>query len=229
MPYLPSAEVEQLRRELAEANANYSSACQTIAAMHQAALGEIRAPIRGTVEDVADLRAQLAVEKARADALAEELAPFRTTKGIGGYIDSVVNARLDAEEQRDTLAEACRQAEARLRKLDGDASSVVAVLVAALAGTPESAKNESALYRHMRSVVEAAGFVSISEAVAVAQKGRMLIDNLNWFETIRPWVHNQCNGFDAEPYWGLAPIGRPTVYGETFIAAIAKLKKEAGT
>jgi hypothetical protein len=45
--------------ELAEMRANYAGACRTIADMHAAALGEVCGPIRGVVEDVADVRAEL--------------------------------------------------------------------------------------------------------------------------------------------------------------------------
>ena len=43
----------------AEMKGNYERACQTIAEMHAAAVGEVTGPIRGVVEDVADLRARL--------------------------------------------------------------------------------------------------------------------------------------------------------------------------
>ena len=51
------------RAEAAEAEAlqqkeNYDRACQLVAAMHAAAVGEITGPKRGVVEDVADLRAE---------------------------------------------------------------------------------------------------------------------------------------------------------------------------
>lgn len=52
-------EAFRLRRELDEAQKNYVGACQTIAAMHAAAVGGIQAPNRGVVEDVAALRADL--------------------------------------------------------------------------------------------------------------------------------------------------------------------------
>lgn len=38
--------------------AEYDAACVTLAQMHAAAVGEVRGPIRGVVEDVADVRAQ---------------------------------------------------------------------------------------------------------------------------------------------------------------------------
>jgi len=52
------SEIESLRAELAEVKANYLSACQTVAKMHEAAVGATIGPIRGVVEDVDDLRAE---------------------------------------------------------------------------------------------------------------------------------------------------------------------------
>lgn len=43
--------------EAARWKAEYERACQTIADMHAAAVGEVTGPKRGVVEDVADLRA----------------------------------------------------------------------------------------------------------------------------------------------------------------------------
>ncbi|MCL6734410.1 hypothetical protein [Streptomyces neyagawaensis] len=52
-----AVELEDARRELGEMRGSYERACQTIAAMHKAAVGEVRGPIRGVVEDVEDVRA----------------------------------------------------------------------------------------------------------------------------------------------------------------------------
>jgi len=38
--------------------ADYIAACELVAKMHAAAIGEVRGPIRGVVEDVEDLRAR---------------------------------------------------------------------------------------------------------------------------------------------------------------------------
>ena len=54
-----------LSRELAAMREAHQGACETIAQMHKAAVGETRGPIRGVVEDVEDLRARcLATEGA---------------------------------------------------------------------------------------------------------------------------------------------------------------------
>jgi hypothetical protein len=65
----------ELTADVAEQRGNYEHACQTIAAMHAAAMGEICGPNRGVVEDVADLRARsLAAEEALGIALARVAA-----------------------------------------------------------------------------------------------------------------------------------------------------------
>ncbi|WP_216588559.1 3'-5' exonuclease [Streptomyces brasiliscabiei] len=51
-----AVELEDAERERDEHKENYLSACGTIAAMHKAAVGEVRGPHRGVVEDVADVR-----------------------------------------------------------------------------------------------------------------------------------------------------------------------------
>ncbi|MER5213677.1 hypothetical protein ABT063_24675 [Streptomyces sp. NPDC002838] len=53
---ITSDQLDELYYELAEMRGSYERACQTIAAMHKAAVGEIRGPIRGVVEDVEDVR-----------------------------------------------------------------------------------------------------------------------------------------------------------------------------
>ncbi|MFI8300025.1 hypothetical protein ACIGCZ_29275 [Streptomyces nigra] len=62
--------LEDARHDLDEMTRNHASACMTIADMHKAAVGEVRGPIRGVVEDVADVRA--AVEQVRALAQAAQ-------------------------------------------------------------------------------------------------------------------------------------------------------------
>lgn len=46
---------EQTEKELAEAKREYQDACKLVAQMHHAAIGSIQGPIRGVVEDVADV------------------------------------------------------------------------------------------------------------------------------------------------------------------------------
>lgn len=64
-------------RELAAVREAHQGACETIAQMHKAAVGETRGPIRGVVEDVEDLRARcLAAEAALSNALREQSVPI---------------------------------------------------------------------------------------------------------------------------------------------------------
>ena len=51
--------VATLTQENERLKADYQRACKTVADMHAAAIGEVGGPIRGVVEDVANLRAQL--------------------------------------------------------------------------------------------------------------------------------------------------------------------------
>jgi hypothetical protein len=54
------------------ARADYNSAVETVAAMHKAALGKKRDPIRGVVEDIEDLR----IERDRAALLLSKAGAF---------------------------------------------------------------------------------------------------------------------------------------------------------
>lgn len=73
----PLSEVNPLKRaavleeDLRRVRVAYEEACDTIAALHAAAVGEVRPPIRGLVEDVVDALAALREEKLR---LAEIIA-----------------------------------------------------------------------------------------------------------------------------------------------------------
>ncbi|MBT2505132.1 hypothetical protein J7I98_04315 [Streptomyces sp. ISL-98] len=70
--YDRAAEGERLRLELANQRETYEDACQQIAAMHAAAVGEVTGPNRGVVEDVADVReAMLRAEQERDGAYRE--------------------------------------------------------------------------------------------------------------------------------------------------------------
>ncbi|MFE6284385.1 hypothetical protein [Streptomyces sp. NPDC057877] len=74
-------ELEDTERERDEHKRDYLNACATIAAMHKAAVGEVRGPTRGVVEDVEDVRA--AVERAR-----ERCQAVRDRVGPGGMINA---------------------------------------------------------------------------------------------------------------------------------------------
>lgn len=69
----------------------YDFACQTIAAMHAAAVGEVRGPIRGVVEDVADLRARCQaaeddLDRAQVDAHREQERANRAEAKLGAAL-----------------------------------------------------------------------------------------------------------------------------------------------
>ena len=70
------ARVEELERESVLYKDGYVSACGTVADMHAAAVGEIRGPDRGVVEDVTDLRAALA-------SMTEERGRLEDIIGVG--------------------------------------------------------------------------------------------------------------------------------------------------
>jgi hypothetical protein len=67
--------ISNLEFELRNERAGHISACRTVAAMHEAALGEVTGPKRGVVEDVADVR--LRAEKAEAKVIALRFALCR--------------------------------------------------------------------------------------------------------------------------------------------------------
>jgi hypothetical protein len=61
LDFPPSQEapvLSEVEYERDEHKASYLRACKTIAEMHAAAVGEVRGPIRGVVEDVHDLRSE---------------------------------------------------------------------------------------------------------------------------------------------------------------------------
>lgn len=67
---------KEAERERDEAKQAHEGACRLVANMHHAATGSVTGPIRGVVEDVADISARLAAAESRAARLAEALAPF---------------------------------------------------------------------------------------------------------------------------------------------------------
>lgn len=56
-----------------EARENYQRACETITRMHAASVGEITGPIRGVVEDVADVKSKLDSSLAECERLNDTL------------------------------------------------------------------------------------------------------------------------------------------------------------
>jgi len=82
-PDPPGAAGEPVDREVVVPRADYDSACEQIAAMHAAAVGEVRGPIRGVVEDVADLRAERDELRRIVDGLPREDEPDTATTPAG--------------------------------------------------------------------------------------------------------------------------------------------------
>lgn len=76
----PNQELEHARADAARFKHDHERACQTIASMHAAAVGEVRGPTRGVVEDVVDLRAAYL----RRGALLRSVQP-----GTVGHVDFV--------------------------------------------------------------------------------------------------------------------------------------------
>lgn len=65
----------RMEEEIEEQKGNYLRCCQTVAAMHEAAMGEVCGPRRGVVEDVEDLRKERDALRAEiAKALRAEMA-----------------------------------------------------------------------------------------------------------------------------------------------------------
>lgn len=101
-----------LRAELSEAKSAHENACALVAAMHAAAVGEVRGPSRGVVEDVADLRAE--VERLRATI--DSVRTLVTTTALGpgdvpeivlvvlGGLRTVLGLLQLPTDDRDTLA-----------------------------------------------------------------------------------------------------------------------------
>src|SRR3990167_5350556 len=65
--------IEDLGNDIERLKADYEGACKTVAEMHAAAVGEIRGPTRGVVEDVLNLRQQNSELEAQVCQLREAL------------------------------------------------------------------------------------------------------------------------------------------------------------
>lgn len=74
MECLSMTEVEYLKYEAARFKEDHASVCKLVALMHAAAVGEIRGPIRGVVEDVSDLRSTATAAQKRVAELERALA-----------------------------------------------------------------------------------------------------------------------------------------------------------
>jgi len=98
---------DALRKQLEGMESDYESACVLVAKMHEAAVGGIRGPIAGVVEDVLNLRTKLdvAVEAIRDDVLILLHEIQSSQKGSIGSIDNTYlpqmsRRNIDAMEKR---------------------------------------------------------------------------------------------------------------------------------
>ena len=98
---------DTLRKQLEGMESDYESACVLVAKMHEAAVGGIRGPIAGVVEDVLNLRTKLdvAVKALRDDVLILLHEIQSSQKGSIGSIDNTYlpqmsRRNIDAMEKR---------------------------------------------------------------------------------------------------------------------------------
>ncbi|MGW3511195.1 hypothetical protein [Streptomyces sp. NPDC000994] len=100
--------IREAEDERDEMRRNYERACQTITAMHEAATGRTGvAPVRGVVEDVADMRRRAAEMEQRALDAEEQLTAWKSVFGVGGL--ETYRAALARAEQAEELMHAAHQ------------------------------------------------------------------------------------------------------------------------
>ena len=73
---------KEAERERDEAKQAHEGACLLVAKMHHAATGAVTGPIRGVVEDVADISARLAAAESRAARLEEKVRRIQSACGL---------------------------------------------------------------------------------------------------------------------------------------------------
>ncbi|MFB7461698.1 hypothetical protein [Streptomyces sp. NPDC056188] len=138
------AKAYEQRAEQAEADseryqADHLSACKTIVAMHEAATGRTYSgPVRGVVEDVADVRRRAAEMEQRALDAEEQLTAYRAVLGPRP-LDTI-----NAAEQR------AEQAEERARLAEGDVRTIRDG-IRACGGDPVNVQNLAAQMRMWRN------------------------------------------------------------------------------
>lgn len=89
----------ELEQELSEVKGSYDRACQTIAQMHAAAVGEVRGPDRGVVEDVEDVRHRLAAaEEAWEFAQEGQRKAIQEAAHLQGQIDQLATFIIEKVE-----------------------------------------------------------------------------------------------------------------------------------
>ena len=90
-------ELAALRAEVERLREDYERACATVAAMHSAAVGEVRGPILGVVEDVASLLARVALYERALDKICCVRGPWHGLS-IASIVDEL-RAALDAAKE----------------------------------------------------------------------------------------------------------------------------------
>ncbi|WP_405960581.1 hypothetical protein OG235_24615 [Streptomyces sp. NBC_00024] len=124
-------QLEDAERERDEHKESYLKACTTIAAMHEAAVGEVRGPNRGVVEDVEDVRLraeQAEAAIARVHALADR---WGNALGIDKTYARTLRATLDepspAATEATELEKTTRVFAALHQSAEQDVSRVIAL------------------------------------------------------------------------------------------------------
>jgi chromosome segregation ATPase len=159
------SDIEDLRRDAVRFKADYEQACAQIAAMHEAAVGEVRGPIRGVVEDVQDLRvardALAATAKEQHALLEEARQERRNAFAIANSLRKdclELGAKLDAAEAerddyREGHARALKDREAVEVEMDERVTTLVAEREAALAQVESLTADRKRLSAEVDSLV----------------------------------------------------------------------------
>lgn len=130
------SDIEELRVDAARLRSAHEQACVQIAAMHEAAVGEVRGPIRGVVEDVQDLRvardALAATAKEQHALLEEARQERRDAFAIANSLRKdclELGAKLDASEaERDDYREGFTRALKDRQAIEAEMDSRVVTL-----------------------------------------------------------------------------------------------------
>lgn len=112
------AEIERLRTRLAESEENFTNAAALCAGMHAAAVGEVRGPNMGVVEDVKEIRRRMLAAEAERDALKGEVE--RLNRDYTYHCEQIRAQRTllaAAEADLSSLRARCEAAEAEVEKL----------------------------------------------------------------------------------------------------------------
>jgi DNA repair exonuclease SbcCD ATPase subunit len=156
------AAIVEAEAEAEEHKAEHLAACEQIAAMHAAAVGEVRGPLLGVVEDVASMRAAYEAQHARADTLdrlcrEQRQRAEQAEERLAAYVDIFGP---EAPDDFHTMQHRAKQAEAALDRMRALARRM-------RAGSPQGA---AAIYadRIEQTLDEAPGALTDEQAAAHA-------------------------------------------------------------